>query len=199
MLSYHNLVVSNVQAERSELAGYRVASGAKAEISPEAINREIGESRMDRGVIRRFALLLAVSAALVFVGVQGAGAQEQAGMFADADGMEPPDAGMAYEIPVHRSVAASKENVLPEVAAMELDVDGIEPPGIGFAYALPDRQGVVSAEKLSSAEEAALAADADGIEPPGIGVAYDIDTASRAYAERQQGKNRVAVEVNDRK
>lgn len=197
MSSYHNLLVSNAQVERSELAGYRVAPGARAEITPDAINREIGESRTDHGVIRRFVVLLAVSAALVFMGVQGAGAQEQAGMFADADGMEPPDMGVAYPLPAHATAVAADHAPATENTALSLDADGIEPPGIGVAYDT-GKAFVRYVQRQQELETLEITADADGIEPPGIGVAYDFSAAYQAYAERQQRASRIAVRGDSR-
>lgn len=192
MLNYHNLVVSSAQAERSELAGYRVASGAKSEITPDAIRREIGQSRTDHGVIRRFAVLLAVSAALVFIGVQGAGAQEQAGMLADADGIEPPDMGVAYPLPAHSTAVAADRAPVTGNTALTLDADGVEPPDIGVAFDA-GKAFVAYVKRQQELEALEITADADGIEPPGMGIAYDTSAAYRAYVERKNRKNRIAT------
>jgi len=197
MSSYHNLLVSNAQVERSELAGYRVAPGARAEIAPDAINREIGESRTNHGVIRRFVVLLAVSAALVFMGVQGAGAQEQAGMFADADGMEPPDMGVAYPLPAHTTAVAADRAPATDNAALTLDADGIEPPDIGVAFDT-GKAFVQYVQRQQELETLEITADADGIEPPGMGIAYDTGAAYRAYVKRKHKKNRIAVRRDGR-
>jgi hypothetical protein len=197
MSSYHNLLVWNAQAARTDLAGYKVAPGAKAEITPDAINREIGESRTGRNVIRRFAFLLAVSATLVFAGIHGAGAQGQAGMFADADGMEPPDMGVAYTLPVHNTAVAADRLPASGNTALSLDVDGIEPPDIGVAFDTGEAfvQYVRRQQEMQALE---ITADADGIEPPDMGVAYDTSAAYRAYAERKNRKNRFAVRGDSR-
>jgi hypothetical protein len=195
MFSYYNLVVSNAQADRSEQAGYRVASGAKAEISTDAIRRDLSEGRTARraGFVPRLALMLAASAALIFAGIQGASAQGQSGMFADADGMEPPDMGIAYTLPTRSSVAVTDTATGGEDATLTADVDGIEPPDIGVAYELPVNAVVATKRSVLWPELTALLADADGIEPPNSGFAYvlpvqtSIVSADRVPAEEHAG------------
>ena len=188
MSSYHNLVVSSAQADRSELAGYRVSPGAKAEITQDAICRELGNiptSRFSRPTYR-FGLLLAASVALAIAGIHGASAQSQPGMFADADGIEPPDMGVAYSRTPSSSVAAAGSDMSPEMAALLADADGMEPPDSGFAIAWPVRSSVAAADRLPRSDFDGLTVYDDGIEPPDMGIAYDTDTAYKSYVERQQ-------------
>jgi hypothetical protein len=200
MFSYYNLVVSNAQAERSQLAGYRVSPGAKAEITSEAIAREIGHggtSRFSRPTYR-LALLLAASVVLAIAGIQGASAQGQPGMFADVDGIEPPDMGVAYTLPVRSNVASVDMTPTNQDAGLTADADGIEPPDSGIAYNT-SAAFVAFAKRQQQIRTTETVADADGIEPPDMGVAYDTSAAHKAYAERQKRTNRIAVRADGRK
>lgn len=79
-------------------------------------------------------LLLAASVTLAIIGYQSAGAQDRSGMALDADGIEPPDIGIAYEIPVNSVIAGEPSFECPELTALLADADGLEPPDIGVAY-----------------------------------------------------------------
>ena len=85
----------------------------------------------------RFGIILAAATIALFAGISGLRAQEQTAMFADADGLEPPDTGMAYELPVNVVNAIEQTNVWPELSALLADPDGMNSPNTGFAYELP--------------------------------------------------------------
>lgn len=86
----------------------------------------------------RLGTLLVATAIALITGVHGVKAQEQSAMFADADGLEPPDAGAAYAIPNEVAMAIDWRALEPELTALLSDPDGIEPLNSGFAYAIPD-------------------------------------------------------------
>ena len=99
---------------------------------------------------RRAGLSLA-TAILMFAAASNLQAQDPAGLFADADGIEPPDIGVAYTLPSNSTVAVSHDRDCPGMAALLADADGIEAPDSGMAYAIPvplrtlaERSGAVS-------------------------------------------------------
>ena len=134
----------------------------------------------------RFGVSLAAAAVALIVGSQGLRAQDQTGMFADADGIAPPDMGVAYEIPAS-SVAAVQYPLWPELAALLADPDGMNAPNMGFAYELPVPVNGFAAQQTSDPATQALLFDADGLEPPDIGIAYEIIPAVKFVAERPVG------------
>jgi len=99
MFGYYDLVVSSAQPDRSEVAGFRVPRGAKAECSIDAIRRGVNQGRTARHgrFVHCLALLLAASTAFLVSGSPNASAREQSDMFSDADGIEPPGMGRAYD------------------------------------------------------------------------------------------------------
>jgi len=84
----------------------------------------------------RFGVILAAAAIALIAGAHGLRAQDQTGMFADADGIEPPDMGVAYSHPPQNTKTPPDEVTSPQLAALLLDADGIEPPDCGFAFDL---------------------------------------------------------------
>jgi len=136
----------------------------------------------------RFGITLAAATIALFAGINGVRAQGQASMFADADGLEPPDAGIAYEIPVNPTATAQQYPLWPELVALLSDPDGMNSPGEGFAYALPVLPEGFAEQQNSGAQS--LVFDADGLEPPDIGVAYEIPPAVRFVAEGSITTNR---------
>ena len=130
----------------------------------------------------RFGITLAAATIALFAGINGPRAQDQASMFADADGMEPPDAGIAYEIPVNPAATAQQYPLWPELVALLSDPDGMNAPGEGFAYALPVPAAGMA--DLPDADTQGLVFDPDGIEPPDIGIAYEFETSTEIVASR---------------
>ena len=82
---------------------------------------------------KRFGLTLATTMAFALIGLQSAGAQDRTGFLLDADGMEPPDAGIAYALPATAVATSSQPVPSPELEALLADADGIEPPDCPFA------------------------------------------------------------------
>lgn len=131
--------------------------------------------------VNRMGIAFAAAAIALFAGVNGLRAQEQASMFADADGMEPPDAGVAYEIPVNPTDTAQQYPLWPQLVALLSDPDGLNAPDEGFAYALPvPPEGFAAAQR---SDTQGLVFDADGLEPPDIGIAYEIVPVVEVVAE----------------
>jgi hypothetical protein len=131
--------------------------------------------------INRIGITFAAATIALFAGIYGPRAQEQASMFADADGLEPPDAGIAYEIPASSKTMAQQDPFGPQLVALLSDPDGMNCPDEGFAYALPV-PGEGFAE-VQSSDTQGLVFDADGLEPPDIGVAYEIVPVIEVVAE----------------
>ena len=136
----------------------------------------------------RFGITLAAATIALFAGINGVRAQGQASMFADADGLEPPDAGIAYEIPVNPTATAQQYPLWPELVALLSDPDGMNSPGEGFAYALPVLPEGFAEQQNSGAQS--LVFDADGLEPPDIGIAYEFETSTDIVASRSTGTRR---------
>jgi hypothetical protein len=131
--------------------------------------------------INRFGITFAVATIALFAGVNSLRAQEQASMFADKDGLEPPDAGIAYEIPVSSKTMAQQYPFWPQLEALLSDPNGMNAPDEGFAYALP-----VPADgfaEVQSSDAQGLVFDADGLEPPDIGIAYEVAPVVEMVAE----------------
>jgi hypothetical protein len=138
--------------------------------------------------INRIGVTFAAATITLFAGINGLQAQEQASMFADADGLEPPDAAIAYEIPINPTATAQHYPLWPQLVALLSDPDGMNAPDEGFAYAVllpadgfagvqnPDSQGLVF--------------DADGLEPPDIGIAYEIVPVVKVMAKRSTKTNK---------
>lgn len=100
---------------------------------------------------KQFGVTLVAAMAFVLANIHGLSAQELANFMADADGIEPPDVGAAYELPVTAVAATKLPLVRPGLAALLADADGIEPPDIGMAYdiegsfkVVAERQGKTS-------------------------------------------------------
>jgi len=136
----------------------------------------------------RLGITLAAATIALFAGIHSPRAQSQASMFDDADGMEPPDAGIAYEIPVNPAATAQQYPLWPELVALLSDPDGMNAPGEGFAYALPVTPDGLA--NLPDSESQGLVFDPDGIEPPDIGMAYEIETSTDIVASRSTGTRR---------
>lgn len=83
---------------------------------------------------KRFGVTLVAAMAFTLIGLHGVSAQDQSNFFADADGIEPPDIGVAYELPVTAVAATTPSAEWPELTALLFDADGMEPPDCGFAY-----------------------------------------------------------------
>lgn len=138
--------------------------------------------------INRIGITFAAATIALFAGINGPRAQEQAAMFADADGLEPPDAGAAYEIPVSPKTMAQQDPLWPQLVALLSDPDGMNSLDEGFAYALP-----VSAEGFAGVQNSdsqGLVFDADGLEPPDIGIAYEIVPMPEVVAEGSTKTNK---------
>lgn len=99
MFGYYKFFVSNSPAGHPDADGYRVPGGAKAKCPNDAIRHDVSQDRTARrgGFAHCLALLLAASTAFVLVGIPGASARVQSDMFSDADGIEPPGMGLAYD------------------------------------------------------------------------------------------------------
>ena len=123
----------------------------------------------------RLGIILAAAAFALVLGSHGLRAQEQAAMFADADGLEPPDAGGAYALPADVA-AVDRHAMWPELAALLSDPDGMNAPNTGFAYEIPT---------IAPAAMPGLVFDADGLEPPDIGMAYAVPFSGETVAERR--------------
>jgi hypothetical protein len=131
--------------------------------------------------INPIGITCAAAAIALFAGLNGLRAQEQTSMFADADGLEPPDAGIAYEIPVSPKAMAQQDSRWPQLVALLSDPDGMNCPDEGFAYALPIP--VNGFAGVQSSDTQSLVFDADGLEPPDIGIAYEIVPVVKVVAE----------------
>lgn len=103
----------------------------------------------------RFGVTVAAVTIVLLAGAGGVAAQDQTAMFADADGMTPPDAGAAYAIPVNDVAVTPQYPVWPELAALLADPDGMNSPSTGFAYDLPIVQEQLSAEIAAGRRTAA--------------------------------------------
>lgn len=131
--------------------------------------------------INQIGITFAAATIALFAGINGLRAQDQASMFADADGLEPPDAGIAYEIPVSPQTMAQEYPLWPQLEALLSDPEGMNAPDEGFAYALPDPVEGLAEEQGSDTR--GLVVDADGLEPPDIGIAYEIKPVFKVMAE----------------
>lgn len=123
----------------------------------------------------RFGIALAAAVIVLFTGIHGPKAQDQAAMFADADGLEPPDAGVGYALPSDIATTVQRQEMWPELKALLSDPDGLIAPNMGFAYDLPAD---------ASVDTPGLVFDADGLEPPDIGMAYTVEPVIEIVAER---------------
>lgn len=138
----------------------------------------------------RLGITLAAATIVLFAGIHGVKAQDQAAMIADADGMEPPDTGFAYELPVNTAAVIESAYAWPELAALLADPDGMNSPNTGFAYELPVAADGFMAGQTLNASTNGLVFDADGLEPPDIGMAYAIEPAVNVVAERRAKRSR---------
>ena len=122
--------------------------------------------------INRIGITFAAATIALFAGINGLRAQEQTSMFADADGLEPPDAGIAYEIPVNPKTMAQQYPLWPQLEALLSDPSGMNAPDEGFAYALPvPAEGF--AEVLTDAGWRAVTRD--GVQSGEGAMDYDLD------------------------